>query len=87
MGRCLSIIFYRPDFYEFEITYLQNVSSQQKYTDQLIVLLKLVEKAFHLMHKIYKDRYRVEVVKASLDLTGKYPNTNKGRIGFLDECS
>ena len=24
----------------------------------------------------------VEVVKASLDLTGKYPNTNKGRIGF-----
>ena len=29
----------------------------------------------------------VEVVKASLDLTGKYPNTNKGRIGFLDECN
>lgn len=30
---------------------------------------------------------RVEVVKANLDLTGKYPNTNKGRIGFLDECN
>ena len=30
---------------------------------------------------------RVEVVKASLDLTGKYPNTDKGRIGFLDECN
>ena len=29
----------------------------------------------------------VEVVKASLDLTGKYPNTNKRRIGFLDECT
>ena len=24
---------------------------------------------------------RVEAVKASLDLTGKYPNTNKGRMG------
>ena len=33
------------------------------------------------------DVIRVEVVKASLDLTGKYPNTNKGRIGFLDECN
>ena len=29
----------------------------------------------------------VEVVKTSLDLTGKYPNTNKRRIGFLDECN
>ena len=27
----------------------------------------------------------VEVVKASLDLTERYPNSNKGRIGFLDE--
>ena len=25
----------------------------------------------------------VEAVKGSLDLTGKYPNTNKGRIGFF----
>ena len=33
-----------------------------------------------------QSRPGVEVVKASLDLTGKYPNTNKGRIGFLDEC-
>ena len=30
---------------------------------------------------------RVEVVKASLDLTGKYPNTIKRGIGFLDECN
>ena len=29
----------------------------------------------------------VELVKASLDLTGKYPNTNKGIIGFLDVCN
>ena len=30
---------------------------------------------------------RVAVDKASLDLTGRYPNTNKGRTGFLDECN
>ena len=29
----------------------------------------------------------VEVVKACLDFTGKYPNTNKGRKGFLNECN
>ena len=28
----------------------------------------------------------VVVVKVSLYLTGKYPNTNKGRVGFFDEC-
>ena len=30
---------------------------------------------------------RVEIVKTSLDLAGKYPNTNKGGKGFLDECN
>ena len=33
---------------------------------------------------VYKE---VEVVKANPDLTEKYPNTNKGKIGFLDECN
>ena len=36
---------------------------------------------------IFLRKIWIEVVKASLDLTGKYPNTNKGRIGFLDECN
>ena len=42
------------------------------------------------MHNMDNEKYvlifisGVEVVKASLDLTGKYPNTNKGKIGFLD---
>ena len=38
----------------------------------------------------YQSRMRsllVEVVKASLDLTLKYPNINKERIGFLDDCN
>ena len=40
------------------------------------------------MHNMDNEKYvlifisGVEVVKASLDLTGKYPNTKKGRIGF-----
>ena len=31
--------------------------------------------------------WRVELEKASLNLTGKCPNTNRRRIGFLDECN
>ena len=34
-----------------------------------------------------KKTFGVEVVKASLDLAGKYPNTIKRRIGFLDDCN
>ena len=35
-----------------------------------------------IMNKLHKKREKagVEVVKGSLDLTGKYPNTHKGRI-------
>ena len=41
----------------------------------------------HGLDMLYREDPRVQVVKARLDLTGKYPNINKGRIGFLDECN
>ena len=50
---------------------------------------KLFDLNYDFLHiVVLRVDFRVEVVKASLDLTGKYPNTNRERIGFrLDECN
>ena len=51
------------------------------------ILFQILALQHFYVYGIFKILERVEVVKASHDLTGKDPNTNKGRIGFLDECN